>query len=281
MKFLKTNFLNFLWITLCLFITQNTFAQQTQQNNFVTPDEVINSKKIPTRIVNDYGRLFDPMQLQALENKLVHFDDSTSTQITIVTFRELKGYPLELLASEIGDKWGVGQKDKDNGIVVLISDLDRKVTIRTGYGAQIHIPPTIANNIIQKDMLPYFRNGDYYQGVDKAIDSMESALKGKYKNDKTPENDQLGFWEIFFIFLVVIIVLSIFSRGNNSGGNGTRRRRSLLDDVILMNTGSTIFRGGGGGFGSGGGGGFGSGGGGGFGGFGGGSFGGGGASGSW
>ncbi|WP_255356452.1 YgcG family protein [Weeksella sp. HMSC059D05] len=274
MKFLKTKFLSFLWVMLALFITQKTIAQQPfQQNNFITPQEVINSKTIPKRIVNDYGRIFDPMQLQALENKLVHFDDSTSTQIAIVTFRELKGYPIELLASEIGDKWGVGQKDKDNGIVVLISDLDRKVTIRTGYGAQIHIPPTIANNIIQKDMLPYFRNGDYYQGVDKGIDSMQRALKGKYKNEKTPENDQLGFWEIFFIFLIVIILLSIFSRGNNSGGNRTRRRRSLFDDVVIMNTGSTIFRGGGGSFGSGSGGGFG--------GFGGGSFGGGGASGSW
>ncbi len=280
MKLAKTSsFLLLFFASICIAFGQITSSQNTK-SYFKTPEQVLAEKTPPKRIVNDYGLLFDAMQLEALEKKLVAFDDSTSTQIAVVTFHELNGYPLESLANEIGEKWGVGQKGKDNGIVILISDKDRKVTIRTGYSAQIHVPPTIANNIIQHDMIPYFKQGDYYRGVDQATTSLQTALQGKYKQDKQRKQDDDGI-DLFTLILVIffiIFIVSILSKGNNNdqnNGNG-RRRRSLLDDIIIMNSGSTIFRGGGFG-GSSGGGGFG----GGFGGFGGGSFGGGGASGSW
>ncbi len=247
-----------------------------------TPDELVNMKHPPKKLVQDYAHVFDAMQLDELERKLVAYDDSTSTQILVLTVESLDGYPLETFANDIGQNWGVGTQGKDNGVVIVLSEQDRKITIRTGYSAQIYLPPSVNKSIIDNVIIPYFKQGDYAGGINAGVNSIFQAFAGKYKQDKAksqePEMDwfALIFAIGFFIFIFIIISKG---RGGNNGGNGGRRR-SLLDDIIIMNTGSSVF--GGGGFGSGGSSwGGSSSGGGGFGGFGGGSFGGGGASGSW
>lgn len=227
------------------------------------------------RLVHDFGQILSPEQRSQLENKLVAYNDSTSTQIVIVTFKNLDGYPIELLGNEIGENWGVGQKGKHNGIVIVVSDQDRKVTLRGGYGIQAKMPPTVEKLIIDREMIPSFRQGNYYQGLDKAIDAIQLQLAGHYKGEpKKKEGDGLGgVIATLILIFIIIFIISYFSKpgGGNSGGPGNRR--SSLDDVILWNMGRSSWGGS-----SGGGGGFG---GGGFGGFGGGSFGGGGASGGW
>ena len=250
-----------------------------------TPYQLVELKDPPKRLVQDYAQVFDAMQKSALEQKLVAYNDSTSTQILVLTVESLDGYPLEMFANEIGEKWGVGQKGKDNGIVIVLSEQDRKITIRTGYGSQVQLPPSINKTIIDQVIIPHFKQGDYAGGIDAGVDAIFQYFSGKYKAEpKEAEYEVDWFSTIILIFFILFILFAIFGRKNNGGGggNGGRRQRSLLDDVILMNTGRSIL--GGGGFGSGGGswggssgGGFG----GGFGGFGGGSFGGGGASGSW
>ena len=242
-----------------------------------TPYELVELKNPPKQLVQDYAHIFDARQREALENKLVAYNDSTSTQILVLTVESLDGYPLEMFANEIGEKWGVGQKGKDNGIVMVLSKNDRKITIRTGYSAQIHLPPTINKSIIDQVIIPYFKEGNYAGGVDAGVNAIMEALAGKYNAEPKKSENEVDF-VIIFIFIVFFILVVFISKNKGSGGgSGGRRDRSLLDDVILMNTGRSIF-GGGGGFGSGSGG---SSSGGGFGGFGGGSFGGGGASGSW
>ncbi len=244
-----------------------------------TPDELVKMEHPPKKLVQDYAHVFDAMQLDELERKLVAYDDSTSTQILVLTVKSLDGYPLEMFANDIGEKWKVGTQGKDNGVVIVLSEQDRKITIRTGYGAQIYLPPSVNKSIIDNVIIPYFKQGDYADGINAGVNSIFQAFAGKYKQDKPksqePEMDwfALIFAIGFFIFIFIIISKG---KGGNNGGNGGRRR-SLLDDIIIMNTGSSVF--GGGGFGSGGSSWGGSSGGGG--GFGGGSFGGGGASGSW
>lgn len=246
-----------------------------------TPKELVNIKHPPKKLVQDYAHVFDAMQLDELERKLVAYDDSTSTQILVLTVKSLDGYPLEMFANDIGEKWKVGTQGKDNGVVIVLSEQDRKITIRTGYGAQIYLPPSVNKSIIDNVIIPYFKQGDYAGGINAGVNSIFQAFAGKYKQDKPktqePEMDWVAliFAIGFFIFIFIIISKG---KGGNNGGNGGRRR-SLLDDIIIMNTGSSVF--GGGGFGSGGSSWGGSSSGGGFGGFGGGSFGGGGASGSW
>jgi len=244
-----------------------------------TPYELVELKNPPKKLVQDYAHVFDQKQLQQLENKLVAYNDSTSTQILVLTLESLDGYPLETFANEIGEKWGVGQKGKDNGVVIVMSKQDRKITIRTGYASQIHLPPTINKTIIDQVIIPFFKQGNYAGGIDAGVDAIMQAFAGKFKAEpKEPEYEVDWFSTILLIGFILFIIIAIAGKNKGGGsGNGGHRQRSLLDDIILMNAGRSIL--GGGGFGSGGG--HSSGGGGGFGGFGGGSFGGGGASGSW
>lgn len=245
-----------------------------------TPDELVNMKHPPKKLVQDYAHVFDAMQLDELERKLVAYDDSTSTQILVLTVESLEGYPLEMFANDIGEKWKVGTQGKDNGVVIVLSEQDRKITIRTGYGAQIYLPPSVNKSIIDNVIIPYFKQGDYAGGINAGVNSIFQAFAGKYKQDKPksqePEMDWVALIFAIGFFIFIFIIISKGKGGNNDGNGG--RRRSLLDDIIIMNTGSSVF--GGGGFGSGGSS-WGGSSGGGFGGFGGGSFGGGGASGSW
>ena len=225
--------------------------------------------------------MFDAVERDQLEGKLVAYDESTSVQIVVVTFKQLDGYPIEMLANEIGEKWGVGQKDQHNGIVIVLSNDDRKVTIRGGYGIQAKMPPTIEKLIIDQEMIPAFKQGDYYGGVDNATTALSKVLAGKYKGKPKSDNGEDAGGILFFLVFVgvIIIFIIIASKGGGGGSGGNRGRRGFnWTDVILTSGGASSW-GSGGGFGGGSsGGGFG---GGGFGGFGGGSFGGGGASGSW
>lgn len=241
-----------------------------------TPYDLIKMKNPPQKLVQDYAQVFDAKQLNDLENKLVAYDDSTSTQILVLTVESLDGYPLENFANEIGEKWGVGTKGKDNGVIIVLSKRDRKITIRTGYSAQIYLPPSVNKSIIDNVIIPYFKQGDFAGGINAGVDTIFKAFAGQYKNDRPKKGNNVDALVVFFVIAFFIFIFVVVSRGDgNNGGNVGRRRRSLFEDIIIMNTGSSIF-GSGGGFGSGS-----SSGGGGFGGFGGGSFGGGGASGSW
>lgn len=250
-----------------------SFLTQAQSPYDVTKKDY----KPSNDLVHDFGQILSASEKRQLERKLIDYNDSTSVQIVVVTFDKLEGYPIEMLANEIGENWGVGQTGKDNGIVIVLGKDDRKVTLRGGYGIQAQMSPTIEKIIIDKEMIPHFKNGDYYQGFNQGINAVQKTLEGKYDAIPKKEKNDDG-WVFFLIFLGIIVLFIIISRksGGDSGGSGGRRGFDL-GDIILMNSGRRTW-GGGGSWGGSGGGGFG---GGGFGGFGGGSFGGGGASGSW
>ena len=239
----------------------------------------------PPRLVNDFAHALTSDQIQALENKLVAYDDSTSNQITIVTVPTTGDYAVEDYALAILRKWGVGNKKNNNGIVILAAINDRKVRIETGYGLEGAIPDAIANQIIQTKIVPNFRGTDadnYYRGFDQAIDDIIKAARGEYKAPegyarRGQRKGETGGSIIGFLVLLVIILL-IFSR-RGGGGDGMISRRGYGPGPFWGGfLGGMIGSGGGR---SSGGGGWSGGGGGGFGGFGGGSGGGGGASGSW
>ncbi len=245
----------------------------------VSPYDVTKKDYVPEKkLVHDFGNILNAVEKSQLENKLVAYDDSTSVQILVVTFKNLEGYPIELLGNEIGEKWGVGQKDTHNGIVIVVSDEDRKVTLRGAYGIQAKMPPTIEKLIIDREMIPSFRNGNYYQGLDNTVNAIQKQLAGQYQaKPKSDSGDGDGI--IVFLFFLFIIILFIIIASKGGGGGGNRSRRGFnWGDVIFTSGGASSWGSGGGSWGGSSGGGFG---GGGFGGFGGGSFGGGGASGSW
>lgn len=234
--------------------------------------------------VYDYVELLSPNQKQNLEQKLIRYSDSTSTQIVVAVIPSTEGENINFLGAQWGQQWGIGQAGKDNGVLVLLALLDRKIAINTGYGVEGNLPDAISKRIIETIIIPEFKTGDYYSGLNKGSDAIFKALKGEFKEDRTFTTEDgfpLQALLPFILFIIIMIILSKRSKGGGDGNNGQRRGGlSPWDIIILSNMGrSGGSRGGsfgGGSFGGGGfsGGGFG-------GGFGGGGFGGGGASGGW
>ncbi len=235
----------------------------------------------PTKLVNDYTGTLSSSQIQQLENKLVAFDDSTSTQIAIAIVKTVGDYDINDYTLQLGRKWGVGGAKKNNGIMIVVALGDRKISIQTGYGVEGALPDIYTNRIIETDIKPAFKAGDYYAGLQAGTDSMIKLVKGEYKNEnpKAKKRDNSSAVPILII-IIVIIILIIRKGGGGRGGSqviGGRGVAGALFWSMLLSgggRGGRGFGGGGGGFGGGSGGG-------GFGGFGGGSFGGGGSSGSW
>lgn len=228
-------------------------------------------------------------EIQALESKLVAYDDSTSNQIAIVIVDDLHGFPVDEYAYTLGRKWGVGNKEFNNGIVILVNtgkaDGQRKVFIATGYGLEGVIPDVVANEIYQNILVPNFRSGTYFAGLDEATDNLIAAAAGRYTApagySERGRGGGISMFKIILIIFIVFIILSVIGR-KGGGGGGYVSRRGYTDDWGRRRRGGMPWIiPGGGGWSSGGGGWSSGGGGGGFGGFGGGSFGGGGAGGSW
>lgn len=238
------------------------------------------AKPYPPRLVNDFAGILNSEEIDALESKLVAFNDSTSTQIAVVTVSDLRGYDVADYAQRLAENWGIGQKGLDNGILILIKpktdDSMGQVSIAQGYGLEGVIPDITCGQIIDYEILPAFRQGDYYGGLDKATTILMKLASREFSADEYGKKDSnTGVIAPFIIFLIIII-MAMFIR---SGGG--RNQRHISDKGLplwllmsMMNSGGNSHRGSWGGFSGGGGSG-------GFGGFGGGSFGGGGASGSW
>ncbi|MBC7946448.1 MAG: TPM domain-containing protein [Chitinophagaceae bacterium] len=236
------------------------------------------------RLVNDFtGKFLAPEQVSALEYKLRAYNDSTSNQVVIAVVESLGSYSADDYAVELGRKWKVGNKDFNNGVVILIStgggEGNRKAAIQVGYGLEGVITDLVTKSIIDNDIIPNFKAGNYYRGLDMAVDDIMTAAAGRYKapagwgQGKKPKG--IGFGAI----LLILIILFLFSGRGGGKGGGMVSRRGYRDIGAGWILGSLLSGGssGGGGWSGGGGGG----GGGGFGGFGGGGFGGGGSSGSW
>ncbi|SED18084.1 uncharacterized protein SAMN04489761_4535 [Tenacibaculum sp. MAR_2009_124] len=226
----------------------------------------------------DYINLLTPHEKTTLEQKLIKYSDTTSTQIVVAVINSTEGENIGYLATNWAHEWGIGQEKEDNGVFILLAKNDRKITIRTGYGVEHLLTDYTSRQIIEYDILPYFKQGNYYGGLNKGVDTIFKVLQGEYKGtrkDSGPIFD--SGWIIFFIILIIFFI--IVSNGNKNNRGGGRRYRdsggSVFDTIILSNSGRGGFGGGGfGGSSSSGGGGFG-------GGFGGGGFGGGGATGGW
>ncbi|APZ46203.1 methanol dehydrogenase [Polaribacter reichenbachii] len=252
-------------------------------NTFSQGFEIPETPKFQTSVY-DYVNLLSANQKKNLESKLVRYSDTTSTQIVIAIISSTEGENINYLAANWGEKWGIGDAEKDNGVLVLLAKDDKKIAIQNGRGVEHLLTDFQSKRIIDRVIIPEFRKGDFYAGLNKGSDYIFRTLNGEFKGTRQQESE--GFDPGIIIFVIVIIIFFILiSRGNKNnrgGGRGYRRGSvagTILDTIILSNAG----RGGGsfgGGFGgSSGGGSFG---GGGFGGgFGGGSFGGGGASGGW
>ena len=209
-----------------------------------------------------------PGEQQRLEQKLSAFNDTTGTQIAIVTVNSLNGYDAADYSFELAEQWGIGQKGDDNGILILVAPTERKMFIATGYGIEALVPDAIAKRIVEGTLKPNFRNGDYYRGLDQATNLLIGLVSGHFSPQQLEEEEPV--FPFFLIIIVFIIIVYMMSRRRKGSYYRTPGGHTYMGPIRGGPT-WTDFSGGRGSFGGGGG----------FGGFGGGSFGGGGAGGSW
>ncbi|WP_282036514.1 TPM domain-containing protein [Saccharicrinis aurantiacus] len=239
----------------------------------------IPSKPNPPRLVNDLAGILNQQQVSQLENYLVQFAKETSTQVVVVTTPDLGGTDKADFTFKLGDKWGVGQAGKNNGIVVMVKPKTRtsngEAFIATGYGLEGVVPDAIAKQIVENDMIPRFKQNDYFGGIASGVQVIADITRGEYTADEyTAKHEGSPFSGIIGI-VVIFVLVSFISRGSKHDKNNMGGRGSSLPFWLMMSMMGGSSRSHGGSFGN-----FSSGSGG-FGGFGGGSFGGGGAGGSW
>lgn len=234
----------------------------------------------PPKLVNDFAGILG--ECQWLEDSLEKIAMETSNQICVVTMNDFGGSDKAWLAYEIGEKWGVGKKDKDNGVVILIkpktADSKGEAFIAPGYGLEGAITDAASTRIVNQEMIPHFKENDYLGGVWAGAQVVRDLAIGEYNEEdylKQDDGDALLGLLVFIGLIVLFLYLANKSNGGNTG-NRNNRDTGTWGGPIIITHGSDWGRGGsswsgGGSWGGGGG----------WGGFGGGSFGGGGGGGSW
>lgn len=206
------------------------------------------------------GRVVDSAQMlsASTESRITALLEAharaTSNQIVVVTLNSLQGDAIESIGYQLGRKWGIGQKDKNNGALLIIAKTERKIRIEVGYGLEGELTDAISSNIIYSVIRPRFRTGDFDGGIEAGVSAMIQALGGQYQMQEVRQSEDrpASFWVIFFM-IVVMMLLSHFGRrsgflpdvssGRGRGGHGGFGGGGF---------GGGGFRGGGGGFGGGG-----------------------------
>jgi uncharacterized protein len=231
----------------------------------------------------DFLSDFDKGRLDA---KLMHFAQETSNRIAVVVVDDLCGYEASDFAFDLGESWGIGAKGKDNGILVLVKPTgkpgERKVFIATGYGMEGAVPDLLNKRIVEERIIPHFKNGEFYEGLDEATDGLMALAKNEFNEESLGQKSSPTAPLFMVAVFLIIIVLAFVAQRNKVRQYARTNGIDFWSALWLLSQATRSHRGTWGGF-TGGGGGWsgGGGGGGGFGGFGGGSFGGGGAGGSW
>jgi uncharacterized protein len=198
--FLRVNLL--FWFCVC-FLVNNSFAQ----------------KPIPElwgQRVHDEAHVLKPETIDRLEKKLKSYEDSTSNQIAILTIQSLDDDVLEQYSLRVAEKWKLGQKEKDNGALLLIVVDDHKMRIEVGQGLEGVLTDALSNRIIRNEIAPAFRRGDYDAGVTAGIYGIERAIGGEYSNVEKASSDYtwiaIGIMAgLFFIIVLIVSFVKEFS----------------------------------------------------------------------
>lgn len=230
----------------------------------------------PPRLVNDFTNTLTPDQSSRLEQVLLALNDSTSTQVAVVIVSGTEGIEISDYAFQLGEKWGIGNRKYNNGVLFLIAKDDRQIFIATGYGLEGVLPDARCKMIIENDVLPSFRSGAYYEGIAAGVNSIIAAVNNEYHDAAGQKKSNPSGWGLYLI--IILFIGSVLFLKVTAARQYARLNNlpfwvawSIINAAAGRRGGGTFFGGGYGG-GSGGGG---------FGGFGGGSFGGGGAGGRW
>ncbi|HVM33451.1 MAG TPA: TPM domain-containing protein [bacterium] len=197
------------------------------------PLALASSFPAPTGFVNDFAKVIPAYQSQQIQTLLTELEQKTGAEVAVVTLDSLNGADIESTATDLFQQWGIGQKKKDNGVLVLAAIQDRKIRIEVGYGLEPILPDGKAGSIIRQYMAPQFKEGDYGSGFlvgtvaiaqiiaqDAGVTLTGQAMDVPLSTGDDPYH-QVSFWAFILIFVALWIVLSWAgrrSRGRWGGG---------------------------------------------------------------
>ena len=173
--------------------------------------------------VNDFAGLLSPAAKSQIENFLRNFDASDSTQVVVVTVANLQGEPVDMVALKFAETWKIGQKGKDNGALLLIGKEDRKMRIEVGRGLEGQLTDLLAGRIVDNEISPRFKKGDYDGGIAAGVNAIAQSVRGEYKGTGTTRGSKkkAGAWWLFPLLFFVLPLLGRLGgngRGRHSGG---------------------------------------------------------------
>ena len=225
-----------IWVSILL-LSMFSASILNAQNIIERPD--------PPRLVNDFTGTLSKAQVNNLERKLVGFSNSTSNQIVVVFVNSFEGYDKAEYASLLGHQWKVGQKKFDNGIVILIKPkrgrFKGEAFIATGYGLEGAIPDAITKRIVVNEMIPEFKTGNYYAGIDRAANVLMGLAKGEYSSSeykkRTEQVPYAGMVPII-IFAIIFLLMRVGRARSHSVGHGVPfwKRRNWLCETRRSTT---------------------------------------------
>ena len=178
--------------------------------NFLNANISENFPQLTGRVV-DVANILTPEFKNQLTQTLKEEEEKSSNQIVVVILNTLNGYSIEEYANELGRFWGIGQKDKNNGVILLISMNDKKMRIEVGYGLEGALTDAISKEIIENTLKPNFKTQQYEQGISKAVDKIITVIKGEYvaKTESSSKNE--GFIVLMILVLILFSLLNRFS----------------------------------------------------------------------
>jgi uncharacterized protein len=204
--------------------------------------------------INDQAGMLSPETKQRLEQKLASFERETSNQVAILTIPSLLGDDIDQFSIRVAEAWKLGQKGKDNGVLLVLAQTERKVRIEVGMGLQGVLPDITAGRIIRETMRPHLKSGDFDQGITVAVDSIIASTKGEFKGTgqstqkHTAKNTSSSFVTLFLLAAVVAVILGLFSRylGGAAGAIGLPLAASMafpgmgLITLLLLASGGLV-----------------------------------------
>jgi len=172
----------------------------------------------PQGYVSDFAGLLSASGKNRLETQLSSVEKETGAEIAVVTVKSLDGMSIEDYASRLFEKWGIGKKDKDNGVLFLTASDERKVRIEVGYGLEAIITDARAGRILDNEVLPAYKRGDYEAGIIAGVNAIEGYIRsgvppGSDEEAYSGPSEDLGFFGLIFIgFIFLSYLVSYMSR---------------------------------------------------------------------
>lgn len=172
------------------------------------------------RWVHDEAHILSAQTVAEIESMLKYERDSTSNQIAVLIVPSLEGESFEDLSLRVAEKWGLGKKQKDNGVLFIIAVQDRQMRIEVGEGLEGVLTDALSSRINRNQVGPHFKRGDYDTGVKAGVLAIIQAIKGEYVNDDPAPSKKSRRSSPLVTLLLVVIAIIIISRRRRGGGGG-------------------------------------------------------------